>query len=57
MVERLRMLEKNRHLREKIKMCKDRLSKMDMYYAEKMRKDERDLSDEEYMKKWGRNKG
>ena len=44
-VERLRMLEKNRHLREKLDMVKDKFLLLDAYWAAKQ--DKRDLSDEE----------
>ena len=57
MVECLRMLENNRRVRERIDKLKNKFTKIDACYAKKMGEDEKDLSDEEYMKKWCRNKG
>ena len=48
-VKRLRKLEANRRLRKKIHRLKSEFEKIDKYFAE--RRDERDLSEEDYMRK------
>ena len=55
MVERLSKLEANRRLRKRIDRIKSEFAKIDNYFAEK--RDERDLSEEEYVRRWHRSKG
>ena len=54
-VERLSKLEANRRLRKRIDRIKSEFAKIDNYLAEK--RDERDLSEEEYVRRWHRSKG
>ena len=55
-VERLRMLEEIRRGRERIDKLKNEFTKIYLFFANKMGEDEKDLSDEDYMKKWRRDR-
>ena len=57
MVERLSKLEANRRLRKRIDRIKNEFAKIDKCFAGRMEEDEKDLSEEEYMRKWRRSKG
>ena len=54
-VERLRMLEEIRRGRERIDKLKNEFTKIDLFFANKMAEDEKDMSDEDY-RKWRRDR-